>query len=152
MNIYERLQDVTRLFLDTAPVIYFVEENAVYLPLVEGIFDLLDAGPLTAVTSPITLAECLVAPYRMNQPDLVQAFTEPITGGTNTIFVQLDEGIGKKAAALRASYNLTLADAFQIAAVLNTSCDAFLTNDVNLKRVTELKIIVLDEMKAERNK
>jgi predicted nucleic acid-binding protein len=39
-----------------------------------------------------------------------------------------------------------LTDAFQVAVAIASGCDAFLTNDIALKRVTELGVIVLDEM------
>lgn len=146
VSITERLQKATKLFLDTAPVIYFVEENERYLPLVEIVFDLLDNGLLIAVTSPVTLAECLVIPYRMGKSELRQSFVDLITSGSNTEFAALDQKVAEKAAELRAKYNLTLTDAFQVAAALTQGCDAFLTNDVTLKRVTELDMIVLDEM------
>lgn len=54
----------------------------------------------------------------------------------------------ERAAELRAHYNLTLTDAFQIAAALTAGCDAFPTNDAALKRVTELTVLVLDELEA----
>ena len=53
-----------------------------------------------------------------------------------------------KSADFRARYNLTLPDAFQVAAAIASDCDAFLTNDNTLKRVTELNTIVLDDMEA----
>jgi predicted nucleic acid-binding protein len=143
----ERLRSVARLFLDTAPVIYYVEGNPQYLPLVETVFDRLDDGALAGVTSPITLAECLVLPYRVDQPEVRRAFVEVLTGG-NTLFVPIDQAIADRASELRAQYNLTLTDAFQIAAALATRCDAFLTNDASLKRVVELDVIVLDEVGA----
>jgi hypothetical protein len=48
MKITERLQTVTKLFLDTAPVVYYVEEDTRYLALVDPVFDRLDAGTLVA--------------------------------------------------------------------------------------------------------
>ena len=51
-----------------------------------------------------------------------------------------------QAAQIRARYNLQLPDAFQIAVALAANCQAFLTNDVILKRVTELQVLVLDEL------
>lgn len=51
--------------LDTAPVIYYVEKHPTYLELVTPVFNRIDAALLTAITSPVTLAECLVAPYRL---------------------------------------------------------------------------------------
>jgi len=58
------LENVRRIFLDTAPVIYFVEKNERFLNSVKTVFGLIDDGRLLAITSPITLAECLVQPYR----------------------------------------------------------------------------------------
>jgi predicted nucleic acid-binding protein len=57
--------------------------------------------------------------------------------------------MGRRAAELRARYNLSLTDAFQIAVALQSGCDAFLTNDMTLKRVSELSVVVLEEMEAE---
>lgn len=68
-----------------------------------------------------------------------------IVEGSNTDFVLVDDGIARKAAELRAKYNLTLTDTIQVATALSSECDAFLTNDIALKRVSELNILVLDE-------
>lgn len=54
--------------------------------------------------------------------------------------------IAETAAELRARYNLRTPDALQIAVALENNCDAFLCNDNGLKRVTELKILILDEL------
>jgi len=37
-------------------------------------------------------------------------------------------------------------DALQIATALNAGCTAFLTNDFRLQLVTEIRVLVLDEM------
>jgi predicted nucleic acid-binding protein len=148
LKLSEQLQTITRLFLDTAPVIYYVEENERYLPLVQMVFDQLDTGLLTGVTSPITLAECLVIPYRLNKTVLQQAFSDLITSGSGAEFTPLDQEQADRAAELRARYNLSLTDAFQVAIALTTNCDAFLTNDIVLKRVIEINVIVLDETEA----
>jgi predicted nucleic acid-binding protein len=50
------------------------------------------------------------------------------------------------AADLRARYNLRTPDALQIATALQSGCQAFLTNDTTLKRVTELTVLVLSEI------
>jgi len=146
MKIVDRLQNVARLFLDTAPVIYYVEANPRYRPVVEVIFDRLDDGALTAVTSPVTLAECLVFPYRLGQSQTAQDFADLIVNGSNTVFAVIEQETAKKAADLRARYNLSLTDAFQVAVAMASGCDTFLTNDIALKRVTELEVIVLEEM------
>jgi predicted nucleic acid-binding protein len=61
------------------------------------------------------------------------------------MFFPIDEVVADKAAELRARYNLTLTDAFQLAVAIRAECDAFLTNDSDLKRVKEIPVIVLSE-------
>ena len=50
--------------LDTAPLIYFIEEHPVYLPLFHPFFEAVDRGDLQVVTSTLTLTEVLAYPYR----------------------------------------------------------------------------------------
>ncbi len=145
MSIAEHLQGVSKLFLDTAPVIYFVERNPQYLPYVRVVFEHIRDSLLTAVTSPVTLAECLVRPYRLGQTELQQEFIDLMTGIEGIEFVGIDQTLALQAAQIRARYNLQLPDAFQIAVALAAGCEAFLTNDVIFRRVTELQVLVLDD-------
>jgi predicted nucleic acid-binding protein len=147
MKIADALVGVKQLFLDTAPVIYHVEGNAAYQPMTDLVFQQIQSGMPEAVTSPVTLAECLVHPYRHGDMPLAQKFRNVITAGVHTRYVGVD-AVAERAAELRARYSLTLADAFQVAAALAAGCDAFLTNDAALKRVSELTILVLDELEA----
>ena len=148
MKVADALRAVTRLFLDTAPVIYFVERNPAYAARVDEVFDRIDAGTLTAVTSPITLAECLIVPVRQGLAQIQQDFTDLIVSGANVTFVNSDASISRHAAELRVRYNLTLTDAFQIATSLVAGCHAFLTNDLTLKRVQDIPVLVVDELEA----
>ncbi len=149
MKLSEALRHVERLFLDTAPVIYYVEKNPLYLDAVTPFFDRIDLGLLTAVTSPVTLAECLVIPYRSGLVQLQRDFEDLIVYGHNTVFVPLDHRSARQAAELRARYNITLPDALQIAVALSADCEAFLTNDGLLQRVKELRVLVLDELELD---
>lgn len=145
-RLSSRLNRVKRIFLDTAPVIYYVEENRDYFNLVEIVFKQVDAAVLTAITSPITLAECLVLPYRLGLPQLQTDFLDLIVDGVNTIFIPIDEIISQKAAQLRAAYNITLTDALQVSTALKAGCEVFLTNDAQLKEIPDTDIIVLSEV------
>ncbi len=149
MKLAEALHQVKRLFLDTAPVIYYVEKNPRYLAIVAPFFDRIDNGVLTAVTSPVTLAECLVMPYRLGLSNLQQHFFDLIVHGQNTVFVPLDHECARQAAALRAHYNITLPDALQVATALKAGCEALLSNDSGLQRVTELRVLVVDELEPD---
>jgi predicted nucleic acid-binding protein len=145
VSIAEHLQGVSKLFLDTAPVIYFVERNPQYLPYVRVVFEHIRDRLLTAVTSPVTLAECLVRPYQMGQTELQQEFIDLMTGIEGIEFAGIDQTLALEAAHIRARYNLQLPDAFQIAVALAAGCEAFLTNDVIFRRVTELQVLVLND-------
>lgn len=57
--------------LDSSIFIYFIEEHPIYLPVVEPLFEAIDAGELEAVTSSLTLLEardsvpvCECGPHR----------------------------------------------------------------------------------------
>jgi predicted nucleic acid-binding protein len=140
------LKNIKLLFLDTAPIIYYVENNPRYFPIVEPLFSRIDKGLLNVVTSPITLAECLIFPYKTHSLLLEKIFYELITQGENTLFIPTNEIIAKQAAQLRSQYNLSLTDALQIASAIIAKCDGFLTNDLDLKRVQEINIIVIEDL------
>lgn len=65
--------------LDTAPVIYFIEEHPRYLPVVRPVFEAMDAGDLQGVTSALTLLEVLVVPYRANDTALGSRYETILT-------------------------------------------------------------------------
>jgi predicted nucleic acid-binding protein len=145
MKIAVALANVRELFLDTAPIIYHVEGNLAYQPLTDQVFQTIQDGTISAVTSSITLSECLVHPYRRGDMALAQKFRNVITAGVNTRYVGVD-AVAERAAEIRAQYNLKLADSFQVAAAIAAGCDAFLTNDSALKRVSGITILVLDDL------
>jgi predicted nucleic acid-binding protein len=130
MSWLERLDGIHQIFLDTAPVIYYVEKNPSFAPLLQPVFNRLDDGDLVAVVSPITLAECLVLPYRLGKSKVAEIFTELLVNSQSVLFLPIDETTADRAADLRARYNLTLSDTFQIATAIQAGCEAFLTNDI----------------------
>jgi predicted nucleic acid-binding protein len=144
MKIEESLRGVKRLFLDTAPVVYFVEQNPEFIARVEPIFARLDLD-IIGVVSAITLAECLVFPIKRGLTDLEQAF-EDVVNNDRVEFIATDREIAKLTAIIRAKYNFQLPDSIQIATAIVSGCDAFLTNDVALKKVTEIRAIVVNKL------
>jgi len=56
--------------------------------------------------------------------------------------------IAEQAARLRAQYRLRTPDAIHIATAMIAGCDAFLTNDRDLKRVQAIRVLILDELEA----
>jgi predicted nucleic acid-binding protein len=62
--------------LDTAPLIYFIEENPTYLQTVKLFFEAMDRGEFTVVTSMVTLLEVLVHPLRRNNTALATEYRD----------------------------------------------------------------------------
>ena len=140
------LAGVLRLGLDTSPVIYFVEAHPQYDPLVTEVFQRIANGTMIGVTSVITLTEVLVQPLRRGEVRLQQDYRNLLVHSANFEMLVIDPLMAERAADLRARYQLRTPDALQIAAALRTACQAFLTNDSTLRRVTELRVLVLDEL------
>jgi hypothetical protein len=62
LKLLSLLKNANVIALDTAPFIYFIEENPTYINIVEPLFQEISRGNLRAVTSYITPEICIVSP------------------------------------------------------------------------------------------
>ena len=60
------------IFVDTAPIIYFIEEKPIFLDKLFRLFSAAEKGELFLITSVITFLEVLVLPLRLKQNDLFE--------------------------------------------------------------------------------
>ena len=134
------------IFLDTAPLIYFIEGNSPYQDKLKKIFDSNDKGDFTFITSSITLLEVLVKPLRDGQSVLADKYKNILTKAAGIEIFDITIDLAAKAAELRAKYNLRTPDAIQIATAIDNKVAYFLTNDLRLKSVSEVKLITLSEL------
>ena len=132
--------------LDTTPLIYFIEKNATYHPLVRPFFVAMAAKRFSVVTSTITLVETLVHPRRNNHHELAGRYREILLNTANLTTYDLTPDIAQKAAEIRADYQIRTPDAIQLAAALLGNATFFLTNDLNLKKFAEIKVIVVEDL------
>lgn len=105
MKVADAFQTLTKVFLDTAPVVYYVEATPGFSAVVDAVFARLDRGLFQAVVSPVTLAECLVLPCRLGQLEVEQAFVNFLTHTEVIEFVVLAAAVGQLAADLRVRYS-----------------------------------------------
>ncbi len=141
MTVQELIQSVETIGWDTAPIIYFVEANPAYDALVAPLFQAISTGQVHGVTSTITLAEVLIYPLRQGDTELAARYRTLLSQSAYFQLVSIDEAVAERAADIRSDYNLRLPDALQIAAALNHGCDVFLTNDKQLKKVTNIQVV-----------
>jgi len=146
MKIDDALRGVSILAFDTAPIIYFVEANPAYDALVSNIFNRVAAGAVQGRTSVITLSEVLVQPILASRGDLQEAYRDLLLKSSNFQTLPISVSVAEDAARVRAQYGLRLPDALQIAFAISTGCQAVVCNDYSMRRVTELPILVLDDL------
>ena len=146
MKLDIALRGVTRLGIDSAPLIYLVESNAQYDTLVIEVFHQIDEGRFEGVTSVVSLGEVLVQPFRTGDFALHRRYHELLYETPRLNTLDIDRVTSERAADLRAKYRFRLPDALQLAVAIEEGCEAFLTNDRRLARVTELRVLVLDDL------
>jgi predicted nucleic acid-binding protein len=135
------------IFLDTAPLIYFIEGHSEFQKSLNLLFSLIDKGEILAITSTITLLEVLVKPLRENRLDLVDKYNEILTSSKGLDICDLNISVAKEAANLRSKYNLKTPDSIQIATAKVYSTDYFITNDQQLKSITDINGLVISDLK-----
>ena len=132
--------------LDTAPLIYFIEESPTYLPFVRPFFEAVDRGELRLAASVLTLTEVLVHPLRRGAHKLADQYRRILLHADQVTTVPVSEGVAKEAGQLRARHNLRTPDAIQLATAIRSGASSFLTNDGRLPRLAPLNILVLDQL------
>ena len=148
MKVSDALAGVSALYLDAAPLVYYVEENPTYVKVMDVVIDLIESKPIQAFSSVILIPEVLMLPRRLGKTELVKTYQAILLNSRAFQLKVVSLQIATRATDLRAQYNLRTPDALHVATALETSCDAFLTNDLELKRVTEIKVLVLDELEV----
>ncbi|MEP7285879.1 MAG: type II toxin-antitoxin system VapC family toxin [Chloroflexota bacterium] len=149
MIIRDALQNITQIGIDTAPLIYFVEKHPVYFDRIKTVIQHITQGSSAGVSAALTLTEVLTQPIKIGRTDLVNEYEDILLNSAGFLLVATDAKIARVAAELRARYNLKTPDAIQVATALESGCQAFLTNDFGIKRVTELRILVLDDLELD---
>jgi predicted nucleic acid-binding protein len=146
MTLLTDLPVGTAVGLDTPLFIYYLEDHPVYKPIVVPLLeDRVRQGLNGGITSLVTLAEVLVQPLRAGRTDLVSRFRDFLTGTPHLSLADITRPVANRAADFRARYRLRLPDAFQMAAALEHGAAFFVTNDIQLRRVTELTVLVLND-------
>ena len=138
-----------KVFVDTAPFIYFIEQdsnNPQYYEKVKAFFKYGYDSDKRFVSSVITMEEYFVFPYRNKAYSLIDMFNR-LVATTDMEIVEINQEIAKKAAQIRAEYKgFKAMDALQLATACLFGCDLFLTNDKQLKQFKEIKCITVEEL------
>jgi predicted nucleic acid-binding protein len=134
-----------KVYADAQVFIYTVENHAIYQPILRPLWQSIQAGSLTAISSELTMMESLIGPFKRNDLTLVgtfdQFFQQP-----GISFVGITTLILREAARLRAATKLRTPDAIHLATAVFTGCVLFITNDMSFRGVVNLPVIFLDDL------
>ena len=138
MGLVDELKG-SRVCLDTASIIYFIEKHERYLSVVRPVFTGIDAEKIEAITSTITLLEVLVHPFRTDNETLAERYREILLYSEGLTTFEISHGVSEMASKLRAGYSIKTPDAIHIAVGVFHGADTFLTNDPALRKVRDIR-------------
>lgn len=131
--------------IDSAPIIYLIEKAEPYADFLLPLFEQIARADIKAVTSTITLTEVFVKPLQEQRLDIVDSFKTLLTSGNSFSIIPVTDDIALQAASLRAKHNYRTPDAIQIATAQQYA-EYFLTNDIRLRNIPELKTLIIKEL------
>lgn len=140
----KQLQNAKKIFLDTSPLIYWLEKNERYLDLLFPVFSSIHEGQKQAVSSHITLIEILAKPMLERRKDLVSKYKNLFLEETYLTVANLDGNSCEAAAYFKAKYRFKTPDAIQLGLAVSEKAEIFLTNDSQLKKAHEIPVVCLE--------
>lgn len=115
--------------LDTAPLVYYIEEHPDLGPRLDPFFEAVASGRVRIVTSVVTLLEVLVLPLRQKDDALAAKYNDILLSSEHVATFSVSPPIAQTAAELRAASALKTPDAIQLATAIGHKAAAFLTGD-----------------------
>jgi predicted nucleic acid-binding protein len=128
--------------LDANIVIYLVEADPVWEPRATARIAALRAAGEDIAVSDAARLECLVHPFRNNNPAEIASFTSFFASPTVRM-LPTTVAVWERAARIRALFRLPALDSLHLATAAEHGCGLFLTNDAQLARFTDIPVEVL---------
>lgn len=137
----EALPPDSLIAIDSAPLIYWLEEHprwgGAYAGLLEGIAE----GRWRGQISTVTLAEVVTGPLAQGREQLAERYAAILSDPANLALVSLTPAIAMGAARLRARYRLRLPDAIQLATALHGGAVALVSHDNDFAGCSDLPVL-----------
>lgn len=140
------MTEFKRVYIDTSPIIYYLENSALYMDKMKRFFELCLDNNIQIVTSTITIEEYLVFPYASGKLELVDNFKRFIRY-MNIKIVDINDEVAEQAAKIRGQFKSFKAmDSLQFAAAIVSKCDMFFTNDKQLRQEKSLPCMTMEDL------
>ena len=126
------------LLIDSAPIIYVLEDQSELAPVFRPVFEAHAKGRARFAVTTVTLAEVLTGPLAERNEVLTERYRSTFR---SWFVVDLDAEIAESAARLRAACKLKLADAVKAASALMIGADALITHDRDFSALLDLRVL-----------
>jgi predicted nucleic acid-binding protein len=134
------------VFIDSVAFIYLIENHPKYFDRVRRFIGREIENENSLITSVISVSEFCVKPFRENDTTILADFKEALEQLEIRV-LDINFDIAEQSSRLRAKYkSLKTADALQIASALSFNCKRFLTNDLPLKSIEEIEVILIEDL------
>jgi predicted nucleic acid-binding protein len=127
--------------VDSAPIIYLLEENSAFAAKFVEFFALVAAGRNTVVVSAVTLAEVLIGPLSRGHEALAKRYRHVLTESAGWQFAEMSADVAETAARFRARYKLKLPDAIQLATAATVGAYGLVTHDRDFGKFAEFPVL-----------
>ena len=135
-----------RLHLDTSALIYAVEKNPVFWPVLQPVWLAAKAGTIHLETSSLSLLEVLVGPLKSGNNALAATY-DNLLHSSDLLVYSIDDAVLREAARLRSVVpGLRTPDAIHAATALLNLPFTYLTNDAGFRKVPGLPVTVLSDL------
>ncbi len=132
--------------VDTMLFVYHFEGNEEFGPAAGRILKAAEEGRVRLVTSVLSLLEVLVIPKRYRHQELCRRYREFFESFPNLRLLSVDSEIAEIASGLRADHELRTPDSIHVATAIHAGVDAFVTQDLRLKKIRSFPVLALQEV------
>ncbi|HEY1890505.1 MAG TPA: PIN domain-containing protein [Steroidobacteraceae bacterium] len=134
----EGLSENALLLIDSAPIIYVLEDHPELGAVFRPVFEAHDEGLVHLAVTTVTLAEVLNGPLSARDEVLTERYRATLK---SWFVVDLDAEIAESAARLRAACKLKPADAVQAASALAIGADGLVTHGRDFSALRDLRVL-----------
>lgn len=133
-----RLPEGALLLLDSAPLIFLLENRTDFANRYRPLLEAHDAERVHFAVSAVTMIEVLTGPLQRRQELQAARFQRLMESWQ---VVQLDAAVAASAARIRAAEGLRLPDAVQVASAIAVKAYALVTHDRDFSRIKAMRVL-----------
>lgn len=132
--------------LDSQVFIYHFGNNPIFRPFTITLFNLMEQGEIVGVTSILSVLEIISKAKEKEDQHLVNEYKFLFNTFPNLVVGGVDEDVVDLSATLKAKYSFDTTVAIQLATAKLYNATCFITNKQDLKKIQEIKVIIISEI------